>query len=147
MAENYLHSVSISTHGSVMSYRDAYLDLDPTYRDFYGNPLLRLTFDFHDNEHQMSKFITGKAEEIAKAMKARSIHVKQRSGHYSIVPYQTTHNTGGAIMGVDPHTSVVNRYLQIVGCPERIRARCMPVPTERGVQPDRHRGRARVLGR
>jgi len=112
LAENYLHSVSIATHGSVMSYRDAYLDLDPTYRDAYGNPLLRMTFDFHDNEHQMSKFITGKAEEIAKAMKARSHHVKQRSGHYSIVPYQTTHNTGGAIMGADPATSVVNRYLQ-----------------------------------
>jgi len=45
-------------------------------------------------------------------MKARSHHVKQRSGHYSIVPYQTTHNTGGAIMGADPATSVVNRYLQ-----------------------------------
>jgi choline dehydrogenase-like flavoprotein len=31
---------------------------------------------------------------------------------YSIVPYQTTHNTGGALMGTDPQTSVVNRYLQ-----------------------------------
>ncbi len=112
LAENYLHSVSISTHGSVMSYRDAYLDLDPTYRDSYGNPMLRMTFDFHDNEHKMSKFVTGKAEEIAKAMKARSHHVKQRSGHYSIVPYQTTHNTGGAVMGNDPRTSVVNRHLQ-----------------------------------
>ena len=28
------------------------------------------------------------------------------------MPYQTTHNTGGAIMGTDPKTSVVNRYLQ-----------------------------------
>ncbi len=112
LAENYLHSVSIATHGSVMSYRDAYLDLDPTYRDSYGNPMLRMTFDFHDNEHKMSKFVTGKAEDIAKAMKARSHHVKQRSGHYSIVPYQTTHNTGGAIMGDDPRKSVVNRYLQ-----------------------------------
>ena len=28
------------------------------------------------------------------------------------MPYQTTHNTGGAIMGVDPATSAVNPYLQ-----------------------------------
>ena len=28
------------------------------------------------------------------------------------MPYQTTHNTGGAIMGADPKTSAVNRYLQ-----------------------------------
>jgi gluconate 2-dehydrogenase alpha chain len=28
------------------------------------------------------------------------------------VPYQSTHNTGGAIMGLDPSTSAVNKYLQ-----------------------------------
>jgi gluconate 2-dehydrogenase alpha chain len=110
--ENYLRSASLATHGSVMSYRGSYLDLDPTYRDVYGNPLLRLTFDFHDNEHRMSKFVTDKAALIAKAMKARSIKVNYRQGHYSILPYETTHNTGGAAMGVDPKTSVVNRYLQ-----------------------------------
>ena len=35
-----------------MSYRGNYLDLDPTYRDVYGQPLLRMTFDFTDNEHE-----------------------------------------------------------------------------------------------
>ena len=28
------------------------------------------------------------------------------------MPYQSTHNTGGAIMGASPRDSVVNRYLQ-----------------------------------
>jgi gluconate 2-dehydrogenase alpha chain len=28
------------------------------------------------------------------------------------VPYQTTHTCGGAIMGTDPKTSALNRYLQ-----------------------------------
>ena len=28
------------------------------------------------------------------------------------MPYQTTHNTGGAIMGSDPATSAVNSFLQ-----------------------------------
>ena len=111
-AEYYQRGLSIATHGSVMSYRDSYLDLDPTYRDIYGNPLLRLTFDYHPNEHKMSHFITDKAAVIAKAMKPRSIKLNYRDGHYSIVPYQTTHNTGGAAMGADPKTSVVNRYLQ-----------------------------------
>jgi gluconate 2-dehydrogenase alpha chain len=112
MAENYLSSASIATHGSVMSYRGSYLDLDPTYRDIYGNPLLRLTFDFHDNELKMSNFLTDQAARIAQAMNPRSIKVKRREGHYSIVPYEITHNTGGAIMGTDPKRSVVNRYLQ-----------------------------------
>ncbi len=95
-----------------MSYRGSYLDLDPTYRDVYGNPLLRLTFDFNDNEHRMSAFLTDRATDIAKAMHPKSFHPKPRKGHYSLVPYQTTHNTGGAVMGTDPRTSVVNRYLQ-----------------------------------
>jgi len=112
MHENYLKSASIATHGSVMAYRGSCLDLDPNYRDVYGNPLLRLTFDFHENEHKMSRFVTDKATLIARAMKPRSINVNYREGHYSIVPYQTTHNTGGAAMGDDPRTSVVNRYLQ-----------------------------------
>ncbi len=112
IAENYLKSASISTHGSVMSYRDAYLDLDPTYRDVYGNPLLRMTFDFHRNEHDMSNYLTDKAILIAKAMKPRSLNAIRHEGPYDIIPYQTTHNTGGSIMGEDPKTSVVNRYLQ-----------------------------------
>jgi gluconate 2-dehydrogenase alpha chain len=112
LAQNYLRSASVATHGGVTSSRNNYLDLDPTYKDVYGNPLLRLTFDFPENDHAMSRFLTGKAEQIARAMQPRSLKVNQRAGHYSIVPYQTTHNTGGTIMGSDPRTSVVNRYLQ-----------------------------------
>ncbi len=31
---------------------------------------------------------------------------------WNVVPYQSTHNTGGAIMGTDPATSALNKYLQ-----------------------------------
>ena len=112
VARNYLTTATISTHGAVMSYRGNYLDLDPTYRDDHGRPLMRMTFDFGENEHRMSDYLTDRAAEIAKAMNPREIHARKRKGHYSIVPYQTTHNTGGAIMGSEPETSVVNRYLQ-----------------------------------
>jgi gluconate 2-dehydrogenase alpha chain len=112
MHENYLTACSIATHGGVMSYRDNYLDLDPTYKDAYGNPLLRLTFDFHHNENAMSKFLTDRATDIAKAIPNRGTHSKPRKGDYSITPYQTTHNTGGAVMGADPRTSFVNPFLQ-----------------------------------
>jgi gluconate 2-dehydrogenase alpha chain len=108
----YLRSAEIATHGSVMAYEDSFLDLDPTYKDIHGLPLLRMTFDFHENEHKMSDFLTDKAKVIAEAMKPATIDAKYRKGHYSIVPYQTTHNTGGTIMGTDPKTSAVNRYLQ-----------------------------------
>src|SRR5690625_3137344 len=48
-----------------------------------------------------------------KDMGADSVEKAQMSEHYDIVPYQSTHNTGGVIMGDDPETSAVNNYLQM----------------------------------
>jgi gluconate 2-dehydrogenase alpha chain len=71
-----------------------------------------LTFDFPYNDRLMSRYVTEKAWEIGREMGGASLSVGWLDEHYSIVPYQTTHNTGGAVMGTDPKTSVVNRYLQ-----------------------------------
>jgi gluconate 2-dehydrogenase alpha chain len=108
---HYNSTASLSVHGSSMPHAGNYLDLDPTYRDNHGLPLLRMTFDFPANDRLMSDFVTDKALEIARAMGGRA-EASRRTDHYSIVAYQTTHNTGGAIMGVNPRESVVNRYLQ-----------------------------------
>ena len=112
VARYYRRSVGIHIHGSCMSYRDRYLDLDPTYKDAYGLPLLRMTFDWHENEIKMLKWVNEKCVEIAKAMKPAHYHQATIKTKYSIVPYQSTHNVGGAVMGTDPSTSVVNKYLQ-----------------------------------
>ena len=112
VAHYYDRAFSISSHGGCQSYRTNYLDLDPTYRDANGLPLIRMTFDWHKHEQQMSAYITNKAAEIAKAIGPSKISLHPVTGKYSIVPYQVNHNTGGAIMGADPATSVVNKYLQ-----------------------------------
>jgi gluconate 2-dehydrogenase alpha chain len=111
-AHSYLRTTTIATHGAVMSHRGNYLDLDPTYRDVYGRPLIRVTFDYSDNERKMSDYLTDRAADIARAMKPREILVNKRTGPYDIVPYQTTHNTGGTVSGTDPNTSVTNPWLQ-----------------------------------
>jgi gluconate 2-dehydrogenase alpha chain len=112
-AKNYLRAVNISCHGSVMAHRGNYLDLDPAYRDTLGRPMLRMTFDFTDNELKMSRHLVDKAAEIALAMEGTSaIKKNYRTGSWSVVPYQTTHNTGGTIMGDNPTNSVLNKYLQ-----------------------------------
>jgi gluconate 2-dehydrogenase alpha chain len=74
--------------------------------------MLRMTFDFTQNDHKMSDFLTDRAAEVAKAMNPREIKLNRRTGSWSVTPYQTTHNTGGAIMGDSPKNSVVNKYLQ-----------------------------------
>lgn len=112
--DNYLHSMSISSEGSVMPYKQCYLDLDPTYKDGYGYPLLRMTFDWQDNEYKMTDYVTQQMMKIAKVLNPKSISVNQlKSGdHFDVRPYQSTHITGGAIMGDSPKNSVVNKYLQ-----------------------------------
>lgn len=112
--ENYVYQTSVGSQGSVMAYRDNYLDLDPTYKDAFGQPLLRMTFDWKDNDMAMTAFIGTKVEQIAKAMGPKHISMgfKKKGDHYDVRPYQSTHNTGGAIMGTDPKTSAINRYLQ-----------------------------------
>lgn len=111
--EWYGHSMNIGTHGSNMSYRDCYLDLDPTYRNKNGQPMLRMTFDWKPNDIRMTQFMRSKIEPIAKAMNPTSwaSAYKGDGAHYDVRPYQTTHTVGGAIMGVDPARSAVNRYL------------------------------------
>jgi gluconate 2-dehydrogenase alpha chain len=108
----YDRSVPIICHGSSMARRQNHIDLDPTYRDVYGMPLARITFDFSSNDVRMREFLIGKATTIANAMQPTHVEITRPPVPFSIVPYQTTHVTGGAIMGNDPRSSAVNRYLQ-----------------------------------
>nr|WP_321982218.1 GMC family oxidoreductase [uncultured Cohaesibacter sp.] len=114
----YASKMSIGSHGSNMSYRDCYLDLDPTYTDRHGRPLMRMTFNWKDNDIKMTQFMKGKIEEVAKSMNPDEMAsgYKHDGSQYDVRPYQSTHNVGGAIMGTDPKTSVINRYLQSWDC-------------------------------
>ncbi|MFG6517629.1 GMC family oxidoreductase [Sulfitobacter sp. 1A13496] len=115
--ENYNHHADLVVHGSSVSTPENYLDLDPTWTDAYGRPLLRMTFDFPENDRKMSDYVMQRAMEVAREMdNVTSVSGSNNAAidsHYDIVPYQTTHNVGGAVIGTDPETSVVNRYGQM----------------------------------
>lgn len=109
----YQHAANISIGGSNYANRNNFLDLDPTYKDALGRPLLRLTYNFVENDYKLVEYCIGKAEQVARAMNPTILgNPRVRRGDYDIVPYQSTHNTGGTIMGANPKESVVNRYLQ-----------------------------------
>ena len=112
VAESYQNSYEFAVHGSCYSYRGNHLDLDPTYTDRFGRKLLRMTFDFDDNERKMSLHLTDKLADIVKAMGPAELNKVARGGTYNVTPYQTTHTCGGAVMGDDPKTSALNKYLQ-----------------------------------
>ena len=108
----YGHAARFNTQGSVYANRNNFMDLDPTYKDALGRPLIRLTYNGTDNDHKMSRYIVGKLDGIIKAMNPVHSETHLRPKNFTVVPYQSTHNTGGTIMGSNPKESVVNRYLQ-----------------------------------
>ncbi|MFP3323006.1 GMC family oxidoreductase [Planococcus sp. SIMBA_160] len=110
--ENYTRTLSVGSQGASIPHRDNYLTLDGTYKDIYGMPLLQLTYNFTDQDRALHKYITERTSEIMQEMGAKTVVGRSPISDYDIVPYQTTHNTGGTIMGGDPATSVVNNYLQ-----------------------------------
>ena len=112
--DNYLHTSQIEAQCSSMPYRQCFLDLDPTYKDAFGTPLLRVTFNFQDNDLRMSQHVTDRLLEIGRVMGATAIdgRVIKPGSVWDTREYQSTHVNGGTAMGTDPKTSAVNRYLQ-----------------------------------
>jgi gluconate 2-dehydrogenase alpha chain len=88
------------------------MDLDPTYTDKFGDPLLRFTLDWTDHEFKQREFGLQIQAKIAREMGARFDEGPQPRAPYNVINYQSTHIQGGAIMGSSPDNSVVNRYLQ-----------------------------------
>ncbi|WP_026867004.1 MULTISPECIES: GMC family oxidoreductase [Jeotgalicoccus] len=95
-----------------MSYWHNYLDLDPTYKDEYGDPLLRATYKFGSNERPIGEFGVDKCVEIMEAMGADIVEADPLPDEFDHV-YAGGHYTGGVVMGADPETSAVNSYLQM----------------------------------
>jgi gluconate 2-dehydrogenase alpha chain len=137
LKDNYLSTLNSGggVHASFYSYRDNYLDLDPTYKDRFGRPLMRITLDFHDNELKMSAWLTDKYAEIVQGMGAKQVVKKPRKGPYDITKYQTSHLNGGAIMGDNPSNSALNRYLQSWDVPNLFVQGATAFPQNAGYNP------------
>ena len=72
-----------------------------------------MSYNFRDNDYKLADYVGGVLGRLAKAMNPTVMSTPSvKKGDYSVVPYQSTHNTGGTMTGTDPKTSVVNRYLQ-----------------------------------
>jgi gluconate 2-dehydrogenase alpha chain len=133
--KNYLSAMSIGCEASSYTTRTNYLSLDPTYTDRLGRPLLRITFDFSQNDLKMSQYCTGKVAEIARSMNPREIVAKPMTGHWNTGPYQSSHVVGGFVMGADPKTSAVNKYLQSWDVPNLFVVGASAFPQNPGYNP------------
>jgi gluconate 2-dehydrogenase alpha chain len=112
-ADWYAHSFALTAQATCYPHRENFLDLDPTYTDAFGQPLVRMTFDWQENEVRMSEYVTKKMEGIAKATDAKIVGpAVPRKSPFDTRVYQSTHIVGGTVMGADPRTSVVSPHLQ-----------------------------------
>ena len=110
---HYAHrTLTIWYTANAMSYSHNYVDLDPNYNDEYGDPLLRVTYKFGDNERNIAEFGIEKCTEIREEMGADIVEPGSVPDEFNH-SYTGGHYTGGVVMGDDPETSVVNSYLQM----------------------------------
>jgi len=114
MEEWYGHSMKISITTTCQSYRDVYLDLDPNYTDHRGQPLLRMTFNWKQNELKLQQYLKGIVGNISKELNPDSMSMSflPMDANFDLTKYVSTHNVGGAVMGDNPKTSALNKYLQ-----------------------------------
>jgi gluconate 2-dehydrogenase alpha chain len=112
------------------------VDACSIYRDRLGNPLLRLTFDWHENEQNMWRFVAARAKEIMARMRpSRIVSFMPELGPYNIDDYQSTHPTGGCVMGEDPESSVTTTYGQVWDTPNVFVTGAALFPQNAGANP------------
>jgi gluconate 2-dehydrogenase alpha chain len=111
--EWYDRAANISCETESLPYRQNFVDLDPTYTDKFGDPLIRVTLDWTDHERRQAGMMAAVQEKIGRAMGAKMTTGTRRVGaRYNTTEYQSSHISGGAVMGADSGTSVVNPWLQ-----------------------------------
>jgi gluconate 2-dehydrogenase alpha chain len=135
LRNNWDSYLSIGIQGESLPYEDQLLDLDPVYKDAFGLPLLRITYDFHENDKRLYAYLAARVTEIMEEMGPTRMTSSDALEPYNIHDYQSTHNTGGAIMGGDPATSVTNRYGQVWDAPNVFVTGAALYPQNPGLNP------------
>lgn len=126
---------TVNIEGESLPYRDQFLDLDPTYTDRWGRPLLRLTFDWHENDRRVYRFMAQRCTEVLRAMGPSRMAVTEEVPAFNIHDYKSTHPAGGAITGDDPSRSVVNSFGQVWDTPNVFVTGAAMFPQNPGANP------------
>lgn len=97
---------------AVMPWWHNFLDLDPTYKDEFGDPLIRVTNKLTEQDKNIAKFGIEKCTEIVEEMGADIVEPDELPDQFDHI-YGGMHYIGGVVMGEDPETSAVNTYSQM----------------------------------
>jgi choline dehydrogenase-like flavoprotein len=97
---DYNHWAALGVLGEILPWEDNRVEISTEKRDRHGIPVAKVTFNLHDNDKKLIRFGVAKTEEILRAAGAVEIVQEPRYAHL----------VGGARMGNDPQTSVVDKF-------------------------------------
>ena len=100
--------LSLRGYGESLSRVENRFEIDPGRTDAYGIPQVRFTCGHGDNERRMMEDMYGWMEQILRACGAEILPYEKRLEPLG----DATHECGAARMGLDPKTSVLNRWSQ-----------------------------------
>jgi gluconate 2-dehydrogenase alpha chain len=104
--ENVDRTHSAYLQKTTLPYEDNYVDLDPTAKDAFGRPVVRITAEYKENERKLVLFSQDKMEQWYRAAGAIDIQRAPVGGAMGA----STHAYGGTRMGDNVETNVVDRW-------------------------------------
>ena len=90
------------------------------------------------------RYLAARCKEIMQPMGPDRMTVTEELGPYNVHTYQSTHCTGGAIMGDSPDNSVTNKYGQVWDTPNVFVTGAALYPQNPGANPTDTLARARL---
>ncbi|MFC4870387.1 GMC oxidoreductase [Negadavirga shengliensis] len=99
--------------GETIPKEDGRVSLDPNQKDEWGIPLLKVSVDYDQNDEAMIKDYLEQMTEMFEAAGFTNIRTRDDKR----APGLDIHEMGGARMGNDPNTSVLNKWNQMHACP------------------------------
>lgn len=112
LRDNYARMHKMHAQTSSLPSARHFCDLDPTVRDPFGQPALRITHDWTDYDRRASEYFLEIKRRIAREMGMVQWWEDPAVPHYHL----STHEVGTHRMGEDPATSVVDRFGETHEC-------------------------------
>lgn len=114
----YGATIGFSGRGEMIPNDKSYCEIDPVVVDMFGIPVLRFHWEWSDQERNQVKHMQETFRTLIAEMGGQVFSpMPTREQEYGIAPGgRIIHELGGARMGVDPTTSVLNAHCQAHDC-------------------------------